>query len=128
MSERDLMSFVYVGRNENWDDFLIPKIGETMQTLNDRRSGIRRDGDPNFEFMGCLILFNLTAAERKYIESYVRLKMEKYAINIKNDHFLIPAMAPKYRDLQYRAFASVALAYAVDCCEQNKFAYILKFF
>ena len=127
-SERDLISFFYVGRNENFRDYLMPKIGESKQKLNERAREIRKDGDRNFQMMGCIVLIGAPKAERKYIESYVRMKMEKYGKNIKNDHFLIRAKAKKYCDAQYMAFALVALGHAMDICKREHFLYTLKIF
>ena len=127
-TERDLISFFYVGKNENNGEYLMPKIGESKQKLKDRAREIRKDGDRNFQMMGCLVLIGATKAERKYIESYVRMKMEKYGKNIKNDHFLIRAKAKKYCDAQYTAFMLVALGYAMDLCNREGFLYELKIF
>ena len=127
--ERDLISFFYVGRNENDDKYLVPKIGETKQRLKNREKDIRNHGYKNFKMLGCLMLINATAAERKHIESEVRVKMEKYGKNIKNDHFLVRASrAKKYRNAQYTAFALIALGYAIDCCEREHYPYVFKFF
>lgn len=129
-AERDLVSYFYVGRNENVKDYLMPKIGETKQELKKRAKDIRahEEDDKHFKMLGCLILFNATQAERRLIESDVRVRMEKYGKNVKNDHFLIKAKAKKYRDAQYMAFALIALGYAMDCCEREHFPYIVKIF
>lgn len=126
-TERDLVSYFYVGKNENARDYLMAKIGQTKQYWKNRRKDIRRE-HPHFEMLGCLILFGATKAEREHIESEVRYHMEKYAKSIKNDHFLFKAKAKKYRDAQYMAFALIALGYAMDCCEREHFPYILKIF
>lgn len=122
------MSYFYVGRNENFDDHLMPKLGETGRTLEERAIEIRSDGYRHFEMMGCLALINATQAQRRHIESEVRAKMEKYGKNVKNDHFLIRAKAKKYRDAQYKAFALIALGYAIDCCKREGYTYMLKIF
>jgi len=127
-AERDLVSFFYVGRNDNEGEYIIPKIGQTKQALKDRAKDIRAKGYHSYKMLGCLILFGATKAEREHIESEVRYHMEKYGKNIKNDHFLVKAKAKKYRDAQYMAFALVALGYAVDCCEREHFPYLLKVF
>lgn len=127
-TERDLISFFYVGRNENARDYLMPKIGETKQYWKDRQKDIRDHGYPHFEMLGCLILLGATKAERRHIESEVRFHMEQFGKNIKNDHFLVKAKAQKYQDAQYKAFALVALGYAMDCCEREHFPYLLKVF
>lgn len=121
------ISFFYVGRNGNYNDYIMPKIGETGRKLSDREGEIRSEYE-DFEMLGCLMLFNVTQAQRRHVESEVRAKMEKYGKNIKNDHFLVPARAKKYRDLQYNAFAWIALAYAIDCCRREGYAYTLKIF
>lgn len=129
-NERDLISFFYVGKNGIDDKYLMPKIGETKQLLKNRERDIRAHHaeDKNFCMIGALMLINATQAERRYIESYVRFKMEKYGKNIKNDHFLIRARAKKYREMQYVAFAIVALSYAIECCEKEHFLYVKKVF
>ena len=126
-TERDLISFFYVGRNENARDYLMPKIGQTKQYWKDRQKDIRGD-HPHFKMLGCLILFGATKAEREHIESEVRYHMEKYGKNIKNDHFLVKAKAKKYQDAQYQAFALIALGYAVDCCKREHFPFLVKIF
>lgn len=125
-AERDLISFFYVGKNETDGKYLMPKIGETKQTLQKRARDIRAHHaeDKNFEMLGALVMINATQAERRLVESYVRVKMEKYGKNIKNDHFLIRARAKKYHNAQYMAFALIALGYAIDCCEREHYAYL----
>lgn len=127
---RDPLGFVYVGRNDYARDYIRPKIGQTKQELNARESAIRSHdkNDRHFKMLGCLELKNTTKAEREHIESEVRYHMEKFGRNIKNDHFLIRAKAKKYQDVQYYAFALVALCYAMDCCEREGFKYKLKIF
>ena len=123
----NFISFFYVGRNENARDYLMPKIGETVN-LKKRESNIRTDGHSNYKMLGCLILLDATQAVRRHIESEVRVKMEKYGKNVKNDHFLVKAKAKKYQDAQYMAFALIALGYAMDCCEREHYPYIVKIF
>lgn len=129
-TERDLISFFYVGKNGIEDKYLMPKIGETKQALKNREKDIRAhsEEDKNFQMIGALMMINATKAERRLVESYVRVKMEKYGKNIKNDHFLIRARAKKYREVQYIAFAVLALYYAMECCEKEHFPYIKKIF
>ena len=122
------MSYFYVGRNENSNVYIMPKIGETGRTLEERATEIRSKGYHNFKMMGCLALINATQAQRRHIESEVRAKMEKYGKNIKNDHFLVRAKAKKYRNAQYIAFALIALGYAMDCCKREGYSYMLKIF
>jgi len=128
--ERDEMSFFYVGKNDPIGKYLIPKIGETKQELKKRENDIRAHyvEDKNFRMVGAIMMLNATQAERRLVESYVRVRMEKYGKNIKNDHFLIRARAKKYHDVQYVAFALLALAYAVECCEKEHFPYLKKIF
>ena len=121
------LSFFYIGRNGNYNDYIMPKIGETGRTPAERAKEIRAEYK-DFRMMCGLALFNVTQAQRRHIESEVRAKMEKYGKNIKNDHFLVPARAKKYRDAQYIAFAMIALGYAVDCCRREGYAYIVKTF
>lgn len=127
--ERDLFSFFYVGKNEIEGKYLMPKIGETKQLLKKREKDIRAHSpeDKNFRMIGAVVMLNATKAERRLVESYVRVKMEQYGKNIKNDHFLIRARAKKYHEVQYMAFAILALCYAVECCEKEHFPYIKKF-
>ena len=127
-TERDRISYFYVGRNENARDYLMPKIGETKQELKKRERDIKAHGHPHFQMLGCLELKNATKAERQHIESEVRYHMEKYGKNIKNDHFLVRAKAKKYQDAQYYIFALIALCYAMDCCAREGFKYKLKIF
>ena len=129
-ADRDLLSFFYVGKNGVEEEYLTPKIGETKQTPNKRESHIRSHcpEDKHFQMLGVLVMVNATKAERQFVESYVRMKMEKYGKNIKNDHFLVRARAKKYRESQYIAFAILALCYAVECCEKEHFPYIKKIF
>lgn len=126
-TERNWLGAFYVGRNGNYNDFLIPKIGQTKRPLTERQKEIRGE-HPDFDMLGCVIMFNSTQAEREHVESEVRVHMEKYGKNIKNDHFLIRSKAKKYRNGQYLAFALIALAYAVDCCEREGYPYIVKIF
>ena len=129
-TERDLMSYFYVGKNEVVEKYLMPKIGETKQAPKKRAKDIRshQKEDKHFQMLGALMMIGATQAERRLVESYVRVKMEKYGKNIKNDHFLIRARAKKYHDAQYLAFAIIAFGYAVECCEKEHFPYIKKIF
>ncbi len=127
-TERDLISFVYAGKNGIKGKYLTPKIGETKQKLKNREKDIRAHSaeDKEFRMVGAIAMINATQAERRLVESYVRVKVEKFGKNIKNDHFLIRAGAKKYREMQYNAFAIVALCYAMECCEKEHFPYIKK--
>lgn len=129
-TERDLISFFYVGKNGIEGKYLMPKIGETKQSLKNRAKDIRCrcEEDKHFEMLGALMMINATQAERRLVESYVRVKMEKYGKNIKNDHFLIRARAKKDREAQYFVFAVIALCYAIECCEKYHFPYVKKIF
>lgn len=119
------ISFFYVGRRGNYDDFIIPKIGETGRKLSERAKEIRKEY-ADFKMLGCLALFDVTQAQRRHIESEVRAKMEKYGKNVKNDYFHVPARAKKYRNLQYASFALIALGYAIDCCRREGYHYLLQ--
>ena len=121
------VSFFYVGRRNNYHDYIMPKIGETGRTLPERAKEIRKEYE-DFKMLGCLILLNVTKAQRLHIESEVRAKMEKYGKNIKNDYFLVRTRAKKYRDLQYASFALIALGYAIDCCRREGYHYLVKIF
>lgn len=129
-TERDLISFFYVGENGIEEKYLTPKIGETKQSPKKRERDIRAHHveDKDFQMLGALAMIDATRAERCLVESYVRVKMEKYGKNIKNDHFLVRARAKKYRKAQYLAFAIMALGYAIECCEREHFPYIKKIF
>ena len=127
-SVRDKISHFYVGRNDYGTKYIMPKIGETKQTVKARVQWLHSHikVDKNFEVLGYLVLKNVTKAERKLVESTVRVAMEKYGRNVMDDHFLIRAKAKKHQDAQYAAFALVALCYAMDFCDEKGYKYELK--
>ena len=127
-STRDKISHFYVGRTDYSTKYIMPKIGETKQTVKARAQWLRSHikVDAKFEVLGYLVLKNVTKAERQLVESVVRVAMEKYGKNIKNDHFLIRAKVKKYQDAQYMAFALVALCHAMDFCDKMGYKYDLK--
>lgn len=112
----DLVSIFYVGATNT-----LSKIGETSQRMQAREYQLAKK-EKGYHMLACLYLFRLSRAERRYIESYVRMKMENYAKNVQNDHFKFK-MTKQTREIQQRAFAVVAMGYAIECCIKNNFNY-----
>ena len=112
---------LYVGKDKNRRTKGIAKLGETAQNLKARERQIRKN-EKGFQMLACLYLFNVTKAQRRYVESYVRMKMEKYLPNIGDDHFCFE-IKKGMKDLQYDAFAVIAISYAIECCKQEGFEY-----
>lgn len=117
---KDISAF-YVGKDNNRRTQGTPKVGETAQKPQDRERQIRKK-EKGFQMIACLYLFFVTKAQRRYIESYVRMKMEKYCTNIGDDHFRF-TLRKEIKDIQYRAFAIIAMSYAIECCEKENIKY-----
>lgn len=93
------------------------KIGETSKpTPAARLASIRKDDA--FQCLGYLILKGETKAERLYVESYTRLKMEQVAglTHTQNDHYLYKIESKERKYAQAQEFANTALNYAMDAC------------
>ena len=121
MNKVKAVSAFYVGKDKNRRTKGIAKLGETAQNLKARERQIRKN-EKGFQMLACLYLFNVTKAQRRYVESYVRMKMEKYLPNIGDDHFCFE-IKKGMKDLQYDAFAVIAISYAIECCKQEGFEY-----
>ena len=100
------------------------KIGETQDKTPAARLSAIRQTD-SFQCLGYLLLKNETLAERRYVESYVRMMMEKThpeLTQVQNDHFTY-TIDPTRKYEQAQAYAETALRYAMQCCDENKISY-----
>ena len=93
------------------------KIGETGQKYLSQRLQVIQHYD-SFECLGYLILKNETLSERRLVESYVRVMMERVdgLTQTQNDHYTYVISGNKYE--QAHEYAEIALAYATAFCEQ----------
>ena len=95
------------------------KIGETSgKTPAQRLCEIRKTDA--FQCLGYLLLDGETKAQRLFIESYVRMMMEKNPAltHTQNDHYLYVIDCDKVEKyVQAQAFADEALAHAIKACE-----------
>lgn len=91
------------------------KIGETGGKTPARRLATIRQSDC-FQCLGYLIFQNETTAERRLIESVVRVKMERAGFKqVQNDHFEYEIeQGRKYE--QATAIATQVLAWAIEAC------------
>ena len=92
------------------------KIGETGEKYLSTRLGQIRLHDA-FECLGFLRLINDTKSERLYVESYVRMMMEREEglTHVQNDHFCYEIRKGE-KHAQAEAYAQKALAYAKVAC------------
>ena len=92
------------------------KIGETSGKTPARRLASIRQGDC-FQCTGYLILHDETTAERRLIESMVRVKMERAGFEqVQNDHFLYSIeQGRKYE--QAAEITMQVIAWAIEACE-----------
>lgn len=95
------------------------KIGETGgKTPAARLAQIRRDDC--FQCLGYIILKNETKAERLFVESYVRMMVERRLPELthtQNDHYLYRIESKERKYAQAQEFANAALAIAIEACE-----------
>ena len=93
------------------------KIGESgKNTPAQRLQQIRRTDC--FECLAYLLLENDTKAERLFIESYVRMKLEQNfeeLTHVQNDHFIYE-IKNKQKYEQARQFADMAIKFAQEAC------------
>ena len=115
------MGCFYVGYNNRALTKGSLKIGESNhQTPRKRISNIK--SKESFEGIGFLVLINETKAERLFVESYVRMYLERVhdLIHKQNDHFNYEigkrcSYAKNYKIA--KEFSELALAYGEKACE-----------
>lgn len=118
----DLVSFVYAGGYDNTADPTF-KIGETAKNLQEREKQIADKYGNGYYMYACLMLINVTKAQRRQVESDVRATIEKIAPNIGDDHFAVWHGKKCTRDLAYRIYSFVAMVAAIDSCKRNGYEY-----
>ena len=92
------------------------KIGETGKQYLSTRLGQIRQGDA-FECLGFLKLFDVTDAERWFIESSTRLMMERAGYtHTQKDHFLYRIEKGRKEEQAFE-MAEQALNFAISACE-----------
>jgi hypothetical protein len=111
------MGYVYVGFDYKNRKNGYLKIGETGQkSLSTRLSNIRQYD--SFQCLGYLELHNETKSERLFVESFVRMMLErnnKELTQVQNDHFAYKIeQGNKYKQAQ--EYANNALQYAQNAC------------
>lgn len=94
------------------------KTGETGKPTPAARLAQIRQYD-SFECLGYIIIKGETKSERLFIESYVRMKMERLPelTHTQNDHFLYQIESKERKYEQAQEFAEMALSFAVEACE-----------
>lgn len=93
------------------------KIGESDKpTPSSRISNIR--ATDSFQCLGWIHLIEETKAERLYVESYVRMMMEKHPdlTHTQNDHYLYQIKSKEEKYTQAQEYADLAIAYAINAC------------
>lgn len=92
------------------------KIGESGEKYLSTRLAQIRHYDA-FECLGFLKLINDTKSERLYVESYVRMMMEREEglTQVQNDHFAY-VIRKGEKHTQAQEYANKALAYAKAAC------------
>lgn len=95
------------------------KIGETSgKTPAKRLASIRKDDC--FQCLGYILLKNETKAQRLFVESYVRMMMEKTfkgeLEHTQNDHYLYKIISKEMKYIQAQRYADTALKFAMECC------------
>ena len=91
------------------------KIGETEKQTPAARWATIRHYD-HFQGLAYLVLKGETKSERLFVESYVRMKFEKFYKQTQNDHFLYTIeKGRKYE--QANEMSEQAIALAIEACE-----------
>lgn len=99
------------------------KIGETSKKTPAQRLSSIRSQEP-FQCLGYLELIEETKSQRLFVESYVRMNLEKNIKYLKlsgNDHYCYAIKGDKY--IQAQTIANQALELARQACEQIKIKY-----
>lgn len=95
------------------------KIGETgYKTPAKRLSQIRQND--SFQCLGYLVLEDDSKSERLFIESYVRMKLDKTCAELthtQNDHYTYTIESKDRKYAQAQEFADLALQLAIEACE-----------
>ena len=92
------------------------KIGETSRKTPAQRLAEIRNGDC-FQCLGYLILHDETTAERRLVESMVRVKMERAGFQqVQNDHFVYQIEAGKKYE-QAAEIAEIVMHWAMAACD-----------
>lgn len=101
------------------------KIGETGgKTPAARLAQIRKTDC--FQCLGYLILKNESKAERLFVESYVRMMLERKCPvleHTQNDHYLYHIESKERKYAQAQEFADFALSLAKEACDLANIKY-----
>ena len=120
--------FVYTGIADITTPKITSKIGFCAQELKAREYQIRtnqKEPHPNYKMIGYLTLYNTTDAQLEHVEGEIRAKMEKYANHVGHDYFTYKAKKGISKKMAYKAFAVIAMAYGIECCEREGYEYHL---
>lgn len=101
------------------------KIGETSGKTPAARLASIRQTDC-FQCLGYLLLKNETKAERLFVESYVRMMMERRLPQLQhtqNDHYLYRIESKERKYEQAQEFANIALELAQEACKMAGISY-----
>ncbi len=95
------------------------KIGETGEATPASRLATFRQKEV-FQCLGYIIMKGETHAQRLFVESYARMKIEAECPDfhhIKNDHYLYKIISKEEKYSQAQDFAETALGFAIEACE-----------
>lgn len=100
------------------------KIGETEKPTPAARLSNIRSSD-SFQCLGWIRLYGETKAERLFVESYVRMMMERNPelTHMQNDHFSYTITSKEQKYAQAYNFAKEALNHTIDVCKLAGIAY-----
>ena len=114
------MGYFYIGFDYKNRKNGIFKIGQTIN-LASRLSNIRHFD--NFQCLGYLELPEATKSEMLFIESCVRLDLERIGFTqTQNDHFLYRIEQGKKYE-QAAEIAQITLKFAIEACQIKKIPY-----
>lgn len=101
------------------------KIGETSGKTPAARLAVIRQSDC-FQCLGYLLLKEETKAERLFVESYVRMMMERKVPQLQhtqNDHYTYRIESKERKYEQAQEFADIALDLAKEACRMAGISY-----
>lgn len=115
------MGCFYIMSAHDTDNTSLIKIGETKRLgYRTRLSQLNRDNKCHYDCLGYLLLKDETVAQRLFVESYVRLKLEQQATYLKHtklDHFYFNEAEP------VESMLNEIFAYAQEACKMAQIKY-----
>lgn len=112
--------FVYVGIRAKRRVFGRSKVGTTENPLKTRISCIRSKGEKDFTVKAYIRLRNCTKSQLEFIESAMKVELEKCYQHVQNDHFEYKLID---KEEDNKTFVDRAIRFGTEACQWKHLNY-----